>query len=327
MVSMAKRSAHVPVSPAVAALERGLRHDPDDWTQWLIFADQLAEQGDPRGDAIALAHRVHSGPPQERAALERELNELLGKHRRKWAVRKMPKGHTFTWKHGFIIGATLPLEESTVAPLDTLLTHPSARVLGELRLCAPSVDEDDIDFDDDEDEPEETAPPLSTAAIERILDLALPPLRTLAIVYGPLLEESTRAIAKCDALRSLHELDLRFTSLGDEGANLLAQSKTLGTVRALRLQSNELGPNGVRAIVDGFPQLEELDLRGNRLGEDGARALADAPTLKGLQRLFLDVSDVGRDGAAMLSQSKCLSSKIRRLWAAHRGVYETELQP
>jgi uncharacterized protein (TIGR02996 family) len=69
-------------------LRAHLRAHPDDGRAWLVYADWLAEQGEPLGEAIALEHRLsmEALSPGDRLALEERLEALREEHQYRWVL-------------------------------------------------------------------------------------------------------------------------------------------------------------------------------------------------------------------------------------------------
>jgi len=80
-----------------------------------------------------------------------------------------------------------------------------------------------------------------------------------------------RALLKGRLVGRLESLWLRSTDLEDTGAELLANSKLVRTLRHLNLSGNRIGEAGLRAIATStnFQALSILDLRDNWYDDDG----------------------------------------------------------
>ncbi len=93
--------------PLSADLITALRTPPQDWERFLVVADRLQVEGDPRGELIMLqAQRLEQGDTPERLAAEaayiqKHDRALLGK------LWKTPTVFSFDWQLGFIREARL----------------------------------------------------------------------------------------------------------------------------------------------------------------------------------------------------------------------------
>jgi uncharacterized protein (TIGR02996 family) len=67
----------------IIALERQLTHDPDAFDDWLVYADALAESGDPRGELVTIGVSLARGQGDTATLRERE-DALLQAHAEAW---------------------------------------------------------------------------------------------------------------------------------------------------------------------------------------------------------------------------------------------------
>ena len=99
--------------------------------------------------------------------------------------------------------------------------------------------------------------------------------------------------------------------IGDAGATALAEAlKSNSTLKALRLDSNDIGYEGAMAMAMAMAEalktnstLKEIRLDFNNIGDEGAAALAE--TLKRnstLHRLCLTNNNIGDEGAIALAE-------------------------
>ena len=116
-----------------------IQADPDDESAYLVYADWLQEQGDPRGELVAIQHAARRSADLWRVAARviTHFDELL-----------LPPGCDdpdavrLRWQLGFIQGARF--WPCTVS-LPEVLSHPSSQVLRELSVearpfCAAALD-------------------------------------------------------------------------------------------------------------------------------------------------------------------------------------------
>jgi uncharacterized protein (TIGR02996 family) len=147
-----------PVTSEAEAFERALAADPHDLTTARVYADYLAERGDPRGEfmlvQIALEDEFQS------AATRKELHarerELLQKHAREWVgnwVDLFPAltytegrgqinhtdGRKYEFKRGLL--TTIHFGELTVKAARAVLKAPQTRLVHELFIGYYAYDE------------------------------------------------------------------------------------------------------------------------------------------------------------------------------------------
>ena len=105
-----------------AELAAAIARDLDDANAWTVYGDWLTEQGDPRGELLAL----------QLAGQHAQADKLLARYRRHFLGElgedRDPTEHVVvTWRNGFLASADVLL-----ADLDALLALESARFLDEL---------------------------------------------------------------------------------------------------------------------------------------------------------------------------------------------------
>ncbi len=123
-----------------AELEAAITADPTDTNAYSVYADWLEEQGDPRGQLIALQLANKAKPAA--ALIEKEAAHFLGDLAAHQKTRDGNNKDAFTWKYGFIHGANLSYNANMEAGVDVklvdvlaqLLAHPSGRFLVELTV-------------------------------------------------------------------------------------------------------------------------------------------------------------------------------------------------
>ena len=134
-----------------------------------------------------------------------------------------------------------------------------------------------------------------------------PNLQTLDLRYNSVGDNGAKALA--DGLKhcpNLQTLYLGRNNVGSDGAKALADGlKHCPNLQTLDLLNSNIGDNGAKALADGLkhcPNLQTLDLRYNIVGDDGAKALADGlKHCPNLQTLDLGYNSVGDDGAKALA--------------------------
>jgi len=246
--------------PVPAEVEAAISRDPTNPEPYLVFADLLQEQGDPRGELMTLlveADRV--GTPAAREA----GNALFARHRDALAGPLEDwESLSLDWRWGFVSGAHLSLtvedsEEGANAAglLRALLACPAARFLQHLTLgvtgYAGRTDYGEL--------------------LEMLCAKARPALRELFI--GDLTSE---------------DAEISWVQAGNLGA-LPAAAPRLSSLK-VRAGQIELGPLG-------FPHLKRLVLESGGLSLECLRAVcaADWPRLEHLE-LWFGSSDYGAGG-------------------------------
>lgn len=125
------------------ALEKAIVANPDDADAYMVYADWLQDQGDPRGELIAL--QAAGKQAAAKKLLDKHVAYFLGplaEHRTCYDGFADEKTEAFHWKNGFIHAVRLAhnqyadnwdgkLAKDVVEPL---LKHPSGRFIVELTI-------------------------------------------------------------------------------------------------------------------------------------------------------------------------------------------------
>lgn len=295
-----------------------------DWEPWLVYADWLSSHNDPRGALIVLEHRLASTrtSPDERAHLSAEIDALVAEHRAAWTIAGLPASWGTTYRHGFLVGVALSLDDQQLEPLGALLDDPRAALLARL---ATTIESEDDDFDDEYDfESEPEAREDDDELFGRLLELDLSRIAHFAFEYRLLSAAAIAGLAPY--LANLRSLDLRYAGVGDEALVQLFGGRTDVGLEVVQLQCNRIGARGLAALLGGCARtLRHLDLRDNPLELAGAEQLAAAPLAR-LDTLLLHQRDLGPSGAERLAASPHLSLALRRHWAG-RASTEPAPQP
>lgn len=289
-------------------------HDPQ---AYLVYADWLQGQGDPRGELVVLQHQGRDEDAQ--ALLDRHRALFLGRF-----AEQTPETFSLGWRCGFIQSASIgwemfsPIDEDDTCEdqLAAFLELDSARFVENLAL-GPVAGEDEL------------ANGALADAIERVRPVCLRKLYLGDTGDWDISSTSTR-IPRSDSIQPLRELTLRggqvhFTgeielpalvSFTVESGSLVADDlKAIAAARWPALEHLEIwfgDPNygasgGVADIAPilearGLPKLRSLGLRNCPFADELVQALATAPVLAQLQSLDLSMGNLGDRGiAAMLS--------------------------
>jgi len=224
-----------------AELDATIDADPEDPRSYAVLGDYLQQQGDPRGEIIAL----------ELAGLDREARDRRAAHPA--LTPDVPASH-MTWRHGFVHTASVD-----AAAVATLLAHPSCRFLITLA----------IDVLEDSDDLE--------TAVASLADRPRGALRELELSRRPPPQSTARPGAtRVDAIeldrlwpavRSLQRLRVRHDRATFRTIDLPA-------LTALGVELRYHAASAVDAIAAAsWPALERLELHG-LAGQPDRRRLA-----------------------------------------------------
>lgn len=276
-----------PMSSPITAVEGRILDDPDDEVAWDAHAASLLEQGDPRGERLALATMATT--EEERAWLASGLSA------------GMPMGARLdecVWRHRCVVAARVHIAgRGDVWRLVQLMADAHARLLGSLTLVIDAG--------------------VRSRALAPLVGAKFWQLRALRAGYHARGNRVVRVLVEQPQLH-LRTLDLRHAGLTDEGMLALAGCEQLRGLRALYLQHNRFTARGAEALLrsPALAGLAVLDLRHNSIGAAGAAALAASPHLGGLTALYLYAGELERDGVRALARSTTLPGDLVRYWRA-----------
>jgi uncharacterized protein (TIGR02996 family) len=296
-----------------------------EWEPWLVYADWLSSRNDPRGALIVLEHRLASTrtSPEERAHLSAEIDALVAEHRTAWTIEGLPASWGTTYRHGFLVGVALSLDDEALGQLGGLLADPRAALLTRL---ATTIERDDDDFDDEYDfEAEPEAHAGDIALFGWLLELDLSRIAHFAFEYRLMAAEAIAGLAP--HLANLRGLDLRYAGVDDDALVQLFGGRIEVGLEVVHLQSNRIGARGLAALLASpcARTLRHLDLRDNPLGLAGAQVLAAAELVQ-LDTLLLHQHELGPGGAELLATAPRVPLALRRHWAG-RASTQPALQP
>lgn len=249
-------------------MEAAIDANPDAVAPYLVYADWLEGQGDPRGELIALQHRIITG--DDHPELLRQEEHLLHVHR-EYLVGDLglfPDSIDLNWYLGFISQALINLSSSRrdeglrSAPfVEDLLKRQSARFLQELRVGYAAPD-----------------PDTRTASFDPVIEIMarygpLPHLHTL--VLGNAVEDTRYerySVSKLDALwgsaPALKRLELQFEDVR------LDSDSTFASVEHLMLGFESTSTAAFDILsANPHPDLQSLHLGARTLPEDALNAL------------------------------------------------------
>jgi uncharacterized protein (TIGR02996 family) len=239
----------------IAALEHRLITDPDAFDDWLVYADALAESGDPRGELVTIGVNLARGQGDPARLRERE-DALLQAHAEAWFGKFVEDDdwrECFGWtlKTGFWgrIRLWVDYDHSGTdigKALAYALAHPSAKFLRELDLGLPSADGD--------------------AGYEGCIDAiddhgALPSLRRLAVGDFAFPDESEISWVRVGNVGDLWPHLTGLEELRLQGANIGLGTPKSKSLRTLVLRTGGLPSEAGESLGRAeLPNLEQLDV-------------------------------------------------------------------
>ncbi len=163
--------------------EAAILENPDDDAAYLVYADWLMAQGDPRGELIVLQHDADVAERARKPALRRAVNAYLAKHA---AQLVGPLGdYKAVWRYGYVRslvldGVGLP---DSLDVVTRVLRHPSCQFVVDLQIGRVYDDDYPVDVQDVIDHLVELRRP----ATVRTLDLGITPgHRLITTAFGEL---------------------------------------------------------------------------------------------------------------------------------------------
>jgi uncharacterized protein (TIGR02996 family) len=308
----------------IEGFEAHLREEPDDLATWSAYADYLTEQGDPRGEFMAVQIALErETPPAERIRLKKREAELVWDLDRwlgpelSWAVQRSAPGYgedlRLTFRRGWLQGLVLDFDQNEnysaqIALNEALAAAPTTRWVLSLTMDGP--DRTDVSA-------------LADAPF-------LPVLRRLhiggeeensyadrfdgdelVVANAPRLESVTFCLKEPpqSALLEAPRPYLRELVIGcawEFGTARLAKNTSLRNLRTLRLV-----PGCAYDIEDE-----------GRLGLENLEDIANAPQLVSLTELRFSLSDAGDAGIEVLIRSGLLQ-RLEVLDLSYGNVTDT----
>jgi len=333
------RTAPPPPKASDAGFEGQIRERPDDDAPYLVYADWLQDQQDPRGQLIAIQHRRAEAPDDaELAAAEKAL---LRKHAAYFVPEalaralKLPRSSgprcEVTWRNGFFAHVRLARDVTASAKsvdlevvARALLSHPSARFLRSLALGPlgtraydysglvraiakrghPLLAELHVgDFGPSDSELVTTA-----AGDVTVLFASLPALEKLTLHAGGLSLTAPIAHAR------LRELSLTTLELWENEVDALVEAD-LPALETLALRTEAVGftSHQLAHLRAAFPNLRRLVVPNTRKTSQLMVALLGSPLLAHLQELDLSGGDLDDRAASEMMWQREKLHHLRKL--------------
>jgi uncharacterized protein (TIGR02996 family) len=308
--------------PIPGELEDTIRRDPDDPRAYLVYADWLAGRGHPRGELIALDHRMSIDPSVEvadaRKALVARHPELVG---------EVDAFGLAEWRWGFVQRLRVARGYYDATPRDAAIErlraitgHAACRFLRDLHVGNLWI-EGDFDYDPVLElelpslaifELQADGPRLAATELGEVAPLfeGCPRIESLSLRAGTL---------RLGPLPSLRRLTLE--SLGIRRADLL----DLLRGGQPRLESLEIWVGGrdrtdvtmddLAPLLDGgaFPRLERLGLMNCDFADDLCDALARSRIAEQLRELDLSMGTMSDRGVDHLLRGRERLARLAHL--------------
>jgi uncharacterized protein (TIGR02996 family) len=263
-------------------LQEILEHQDDD-TPRRIFADWLLDHDDPviaaRGELIHIQCDLARGPAETTrpADLVRREEQLLEAHACKWGEMFQRLGCTcWEYRRGFVEGVGVPAQAFLAqgatlfrsSPIRSVKLYQSRPVVRDLASCS-----------------------------------FLARVHTLDLEKNDLGDADLAVLAASEHLGEVSTLLLWANQFSDPGLRSLTAG-ALPCLTRLDLSGNTIGDAGAEALADALllKQLAMLDLTGNQIGDIGARALAASPHAGGLAWLELAKNPITTAGLNVLRE-------------------------
>ncbi len=300
-------------APSLAKLEQRLLEHLDDLDHWQVYADALAQAGDPRAELVSIGVSLARGEGK-RKQLERREQALLEANADAWFGKLASddawrEAFGFTLEQGFFGRIKLWIDydhkDTDISkPLAYALAHPSCKFLRQLDLGLPNA-EGSGDY---------------AACIKAIVKQGeLPSLRSLTIGDFEYPEESEISWVVVGNVGKLWEVLPRIETIVLRGAGIVLGKPASTSLRSLSLQTGGLPRKAAEALAEAeLPALEDLSIwfgtthyGGSCEGRQIPKILANK-SFKRLRSLALANADFADDIASELARAK-LPRALERL--------------
>jgi uncharacterized protein (TIGR02996 family) len=323
-------------------LEKSILENPDDDDAYLVYADWLQSQGDPRGELITIQHAIAKGDKKlakeekrllaEHAFMPKKLGEMLALEKGRGDDAHRCKAE---WRNGFLklVRLSRSGEEDPHALSDLvaeLFAHPSARFLVELQIGALGI-YDEYDYGE-----VATAIVKARPAQLRKLTYAEYDSEDSELSWGHLgnLGKFWAAMPRLEEV-TLHGGDMTVGTLDCpnlKSFRVITGGLDKGSIKSIigakwpRLESlhlyfgaDDYGAAGnVKVITpilegEGLPALKHLGLMNADFTDDICKALPTSKILKQLETLDLSLGTMSDIGAAALVEIKPAFKRLKEL--------------
>jgi uncharacterized protein (TIGR02996 family) len=334
-------------------LEAAIEKDPDSSDAYLVYADWLQGEGDPRGELIVLQHANKA--PAAKKLLQQNKEHFFGKLADAQDMLEpygygKPLGRPTTWRWGYLEALWIStkhdrssdygeteLEDIDVdEALEGLLEHPSGRFVREITVGIVSFTDNGYagtakvlaglklptlrklvlgDFISEETE-------LNWSALGNLEPMykAMPNLESLVLRSG------TMKLGKID-LPKLKELEILTGGLDKASLASICNAKW-PQLEKLHVQTGDDGNiklKDLQPILDGkaFPKVKHLGLGNSPYADDLCKELAKSKIASQIETLDLSQGTLGDQGAAALAEGKfpkLKSINADESWLTKKGI-------
>lgn len=270
--------------------------DPDSDEPRRIYADLLAQRGDPRGELIGVELAL-AGPLsiRKRAHLAERRRELHEAHRKQWFPYALAAMRT---RHGFLDAVKGTLKQLKAAGSKLFAAEPVTSV----ELTDASEDEDYVEA------------LLATRWIRRVRRL---------ILRGAIGDDGFARLCASPQTADLRALNVNANELGADA--LAGLGGGLPRCTSLVLSGNAFGDEGLAALRawPHLPGLETLYLARCEISAGGLTALLRGGALPNLGKLCLsDNEELGDAGAAAIAAAAAALPRLMHLDVINTGISE-----
>jgi uncharacterized protein (TIGR02996 family) len=338
-----------PVGKSNPELEAKILENPDDAAAYLVYADWLQAQGDPRGELIVVQHSLAT-KPESKASLTASEKKLFADHAAQLLgplAKDKERFEDVHWQYGFLksvkVGVDYDAFESGVRLarlIKALVEHPSARFLQELTFGPDSNDDGETNYEKSLEALVKARPQalrslfaaefdsedceLSWSHLGKVSGLysACPKLRKLILRAG------TMTLGEI-SLPELLEFAVRTGGL--EKANI----KSIGAAHWPRLErleiwfgtSNYGGDGTIKDVAPilaatNLPSVKHLGLMNCEFTDDICKALPASKVLKQLETLDLSMGCMTAAGVDALLASRDAFRHLKKLDVSDNAIAE-----
>jgi len=258
---------------------------PESLEPRLVLGDFWQQEGNPRGELVAVQCRLASLGEKDkaRAALEKRESELLKKHGKAWSKvagpgkLKFERGFARAWKGVANRFPTIAAALFAVEPI---------RV---------------VDFSQGN-----AMDPTAPDTVRAFARAELARVRRLEMRRLKLRADELEKIVRCDHLAELRELDLSYVPMSLKAVAALTGAPAFTKLELLRLSGCKIDARAIDALAKApfAKTLRSLDVGSSALGDDAVLALAMPGAFPALESLDVSRLKIAPNTRAALARAK-----------------------